>query len=113
LLATHPDIRPETLEAARRYNFERYRYQGIGRCEPDAVYARGIEDLQAVTALLGDYAFMYGDEPASIDAGIYGFAASICFYDIDTPLKRFVMEETDLIDYCTSMREWMGQSAMP
>lgn len=42
LLTTHPDITEAALEAAREYNFTRYHYQGIGRYEPEAVYARGI-----------------------------------------------------------------------
>jgi glutathione S-transferase len=112
LLAQHPAIGADALEKARAYNFERYRYQGIGRYDPDAVYARGIADLKAISNLLGDYAFIFGDEPSSTDAGIYGFAASICFYDIDTPLKRFVTEETELETYCMEMRRWMGQAAL-
>jgi hypothetical protein len=45
LLRTHAGITSEGLERARDYNFKRYHYQGIGRYEPDAVYAKGIADL--------------------------------------------------------------------
>ena len=31
--------------------------------------------------------------PTSVDAGIYGFIANIYFYDIDTPLKQFVVSQ--------------------
>ena len=79
LLRQHPDIGAEALEGARKYNFERYRYQGIGRYEPDAAYARGIASLQALANLLGDRPFMFGDAPASIDSALYGFVASIGF----------------------------------
>jgi glutathione S-transferase len=113
LLAQHPDIGHEALEGARQYNFERYRYQGIGRYEPDAAYARGIASLQAIANLLGDGPFMFGDAPASIDAALYGFVASIYFYDIDTPLKRFVAERKNLVRHCAAIRERMGQRAAP
>ncbi|SAK65393.1 glutathione S-transferase family protein [Caballeronia ptereochthonis] len=113
LLEAHPDIDSQVLETARKYNFERYRYQGIGRYEPDAAYARGIEDLQAVANLLGDGPFMFGAEPASIDAAVYGFVANIYFYDIDTPLKRFVAAQDNLVKHCHAMRERMGQSPAP
>src|SRR5580698_3992286 len=33
ILSTHPGITADSLDAARQYNFERYRYQGIGRFE--------------------------------------------------------------------------------
>lgn len=113
LLAEHPDIAAEALEGARMYNFERYRYQGIGRYEPDDAYARGLADLQTVTNLLGDGKFMFGGEPASIDAAVYGFVASIWFYDIDTPLKRFVAAQNNLVKHCAAMRGRMGQSPSP
>jgi glutathione S-transferase len=50
LLRTHPAITEAALETARDYNFKRYHYQGIGRYEPEAVYARGIGDLRVLAA---------------------------------------------------------------
>ncbi|HXZ06951.1 MAG TPA: glutathione S-transferase family protein, partial [Paraburkholderia sp.] len=91
LLKTHPDITPDDLEAARQYNFQRYHYQGIGRFEPDDVYARGVSDLQVIANLAGDSDFLFGPTPTSIDAGVYGFVANIYFYDIDTPLRQYVI----------------------
>ncbi|BAN28042.1 glutathione S-transferase family protein [Caballeronia insecticola] len=113
LLAALPDVGADALEGARQYNFERYRYQGIGRYEPDDAYARGIGDLQAVANRLGDQPFMFGASPASIDAAVYGFVANIYFYDIDTPLRRFVAAQDNFVRHCRAMRERMGQSAAP
>ncbi|SAK51946.1 hypothetical protein AWB77_01351 [Caballeronia fortuita] len=113
LLAQLPDIGGQALEGARQYNFERYRYQGIGRYEPDAAYARGIASLGALANLLGDGPFMFGDAPASTDAALYGFVANIWFYDIDTPLKAFVATRKNLIAHCAALRERMGQRAAP
>ncbi|SAK81208.1 hypothetical protein AWB79_05297 [Caballeronia hypogeia] len=113
LLAALPDVGADVLEGARKYNFERYRYQGIGRYEPDAAYARGIANLQAIANLLGDGPFMFGAAPASIDAAVYGFVANIYFYDIDTPLRRFVAAQVNLVQHCAALRERMGQSASP
>ena len=47
-LKTHPAVSAEALEAARKYNFQRYYYQGIGRYEAAAVYERGLADLQTL-----------------------------------------------------------------
>jgi hypothetical protein len=77
LRTTHPQIAPAGLDAAREYNGQRYYYQGIGRYEPEQVYARGISDLGVIADLLGDSGFMFGSQPVSLDAAIYGFVANI------------------------------------
>ncbi|WP_146648745.1 glutathione S-transferase C-terminal domain-containing protein [Labilithrix luteola] len=97
LLSTHPDISAETLEAAREYNRKRYYYQGIGRYSPDRVYERGVEDLRAIASLVGDEGFVFGPSPTTLDASIYGFVANIYYYDIDTPLRQYVMSRPNLV----------------
>jgi glutathione S-transferase len=108
LLTTHPDIMGDQLEPARQYNFERYRYQGIGRFAPADVYARGIADLRVTANLVGDSGFMFGPDPVSVDASVYGFVANIYFYDIDTPLKQFVLSQSNLVRHCHALRAAMG-----
>jgi glutathione S-transferase len=103
-LKTYPGVTAEGLDAAQKYNFERYHYQGIGRYEPEGAYARGIADLQAIANLLGDNDFIFGPSPTSIDAGIYGFVANIFFYEIDTPLKQFVVAQPKLVRHCEAVR---------
>jgi glutathione S-transferase len=88
ILKTHSNVTESSLEQAREYNFKRYYYQGIGRYEPNAVFARGLADLQALASFIPDAGFLFGAEPCSIDAGIYGFLANIYFYKIETPLKH-------------------------
>ncbi|WP_323044670.1 glutathione S-transferase family protein, partial [Paraburkholderia sp.] len=83
-MAAHPEVTASALEAASEYNRLRYHYQGIGRYEPDQVYERGIGDLRVVADLLGASGFIFGPEPATVDAAIYGCVANIYYYDIDT-----------------------------
>jgi Glutathione S-transferase, C-terminal domain len=78
-------------------------YQGIGRYEPDAAYARGIADLGILANLLPPSGFLFGANPSSIDAAIYGFVANICFYGIDTPLKDFLVSRSNLVAHCRSI----------
>ncbi len=103
ILKTHPSVTASSMEQARTYNFERYRYQGIGRYEPAAVFERGLSDLQALATLIPDGGFVFGAEPSSIDAGIYGFVANIHFYEIDTPLRAFVASHPNLVRHCNSI----------
>jgi glutathione S-transferase len=103
LLKTHPNLTAEGLAAAQTYNFERYRYQGIGRYEPADVYKRGLADLQVLADLIGDSGFLFGSRPGSADAGAYGFLANIYFYAIDTPLREFVRTHHNLVRHCESI----------
>jgi glutathione S-transferase len=105
LMREHPSLTDEGLARAREYNFQRYYFQGIGRYEPDAAYARGIADLGVLADLVPADAYVHGGNPTSIDAGIYGFIANICFYDIDTPLKRFVVSRQNLVRHCSAIHE--------
>ena len=79
LLRTHPDITDGALAAAREYNFKRYHYQGIGRYEPEAVYARGITDLKVLADLVPSSPPMRrrpktSDAPGALLAPRYGRA---------------------------------------
>jgi glutathione S-transferase len=104
LLSTHAEVTSEQLEAAREYNFKRYHYQGVGRYEPQQAYARGIADLEVIANQVGSSGFIFGSQPSSIDAGVFGFVANIYFYDIDTPLKQFVLSKPDLVRHCLAVR---------
>lgn len=85
LLREHPNLTGEGLLEAREYNAKRYYFQGVGRYEPDAAYARGRADLGVLAERVPASGYLHGPLATSIDAAIYGFIANIHFYDIDTP----------------------------
>jgi hypothetical protein len=99
----HPNLTEEGLLKAKAFNAQRYHYQGIGRYAPDAAMARGLADLAALAGIIPTRGFVYGDTPTSIDAGIYGFIANIYFYDIDTPLKQFVVAHDNIVQHCRAI----------
>ena len=103
MLKTHANVSAESLEKAREYNFQRYYYQGIGRYERGAVFSRGLADLQVLASLTPDRGFLFGPEPSSIDAGIYGFIANIYLFKIETPLKVFVASHANLVRHCEAI----------
>ncbi len=105
LMREHPNLTEEGLRKAREFNFQRYHFQGIGRYAPDAAYARGLADLAVLADLVPDGGYVHGANPTSVDAGIYGFIANIYFYDIDTPLKEFVVARQNLARHCVAIHE--------
>jgi len=111
LLREHPSLTEEGLLKAQEYNFQRYYFQGIGRFAPPAAYARGLADLQVLANLLSAGGYLHGAKPTSVDAGIYGFIANIHFYPIDTPLKRFVDANVDLVRHCMAIHAAIGSAA--
>ncbi len=105
LMREHPRLTDDDLRKAREFNLKRYYFQGIGRYEPDAAYARGLADLRVLADLIPLNNYVHGAEPTSVDAAIYGFIANIHFYDIDTPLKEFVFARPVLVRHCEAIHE--------
>lgn len=105
LLREHPSLTEEGLAKAQAFNFQRYHYQGIGRFDPDAAMARGLADLGALAGLIPQHGYVHGERPTAIDAGIYGFIANIYFYDIDTPLKQFVLAHENIVRHCRAIHQ--------
>ncbi|OZI62461.1 glutathione S-transferase family protein [Bordetella genomosp. 11] len=105
VLRTHANVTAEDMDAARAYNFERYRYQGIGRYAPEEAYRRGLDDLRAIAAMMDTSPFFFGATPTSVDASIYGFVANILFYPIDTPLRAYVVSQPGLVQHCEAIHK--------
>jgi len=103
LLREHPSLSEEGLRKAQEFNFQRYHFQGIGRYQPDAAMARGLADLAALAEFIPAGGYVHGERPTSIDAGIYGFIANIYFYEIDTPLREFVLKHDNIARHCRAI----------
>ena len=72
------------------------------------MYARGLADLQVLDNLLPESGFLFGPAPCSIDAALYGFIANIYYFDIETPLKTFLLTGKKLVTHCRSMQAMIG-----
>jgi glutathione S-transferase len=108
LIHEHPHLTEADLGKAREFNFKRYHFQGIGRFQPPAAYARGIADLEVLANLVPATGYVHGAKPGSVDAAIYGFIANIHFYPIGTPLKKFVASSAKLVRHCTQIHGLIG-----
>src|SRR5580693_1005210 len=105
LMREHPSLDEAGLLKAREFNFQRYHFQGIGRYAPEAAYARGLADLAVLAHLIPAEGYVHGPKPTGIDAGIYGFIANILFFDIETPLKQFVVAHGNLVRHCCAIHK--------
>lgn len=103
ILRSHSEVTVEALELAREFNSKRYYFQGIGRYDPEAVYARGIDSLRVLANQIPASGFLFGARPSSVDAAIYGFVANIYYFDIPTPLRQFVVSQPTIIRHCEEL----------
>ena len=104
-LRQHPSLTEAGLRKAQEYNLQRYFFQGIGRYASHDVYERGLADLKVLADLISGKGYVHGEKPTSIDAGVYGFIANIYFYDIETPLKQFVVSHENLVRHCLAIHD--------
>ncbi|RRJ83860.1 glutathione S-transferase family protein [Aestuariirhabdus litorea] len=79
--------------------------QGMGRHSAQDVYWAAKRDLRVVSTLLGDNRFLFGDEPCSYDAVVYGFIANVIDCELESPLKEFGRSHDNLVHYCQRMHE--------
>lgn len=93
-------IRPFVTGLARRRMAASLRGQGLGRHSRDEIYARGLEDAQALSTLLGtDPWFFAQDRPTLLDLWTHAFVAEVIAPPIDSPLKAGVLPMANLVDH--------------
>lgn len=79
--------------------------QGTGRHAPAEIYALGGADLAAVSTVLGDKPFLFGDRPTLADATAFGFLISIIGPDFESPLKELALGHANLVSHTERMGE--------
>ncbi len=75
------------------------RAQGIGRHTRDEIYAWGKQDLEAISALIGDGPFAVDDKLRTIDLTIYSFVANAVKVDVDTPVRTHLKNDKRLLGH--------------
>ncbi len=79
--------------------------QGTGRHPPEEIYQLAADDLRALSAFLGDKPFFLGDQPSTIDATVYAFAANCLVDAVHTPILDAARSHPNLTAYCDRMKE--------
>jgi glutathione S-transferase len=81
-----------------------FKAQGMAQHSREDILRFGMDDLNAVSALLSDKPFFHGDEPTSIDATLYGFLVQILWVPWDNELKQHALALKNLEAYCQRMK---------
>ncbi len=79
--------------------------QGLGRHSRDEIFRFGFADLDALSVLLGEKAFLLGDTPTSVDATAQAFIMSLVGPPIDNPMRERVQRSANLMAYYQRMNQ--------
>lgn len=91
--------------AARKSIRSALHAHGLGRHTADEIYALGACDLEALSALLGDKPFFFGERPRLADATVYSALVNILGPDIDSPLRDAARSHGNLVRHTERMGE--------
>jgi glutathione S-transferase len=93
----------ESREAARAQGRERVRQNlfahGIGRHTDTEIVELGARSLSALSVLLGDKRYLFGDAPCGADATAFGMTASILTHFFEAPLRARAESHANLVAY--------------
>ena len=92
------------VPVVRRQLIAALRGQGIARLPEDYRHRKGIADISAIAASLGDRQFFLG-RPTTTDAIAYGFLANCLFVPVRSPTADSVREHQNLVSFCERMKE--------
>jgi glutathione S-transferase len=90
-------IRKETLRNAWG--------QGISRHTAENVVAHGRADLDALSAILGDTPYLFGDAPSSYDATLFGSIANVLAFPPDGALAKHARTKENLVAFVERVKK--------
>jgi len=76
---------------------------GLGRHRDDEIVELGTRSIAALSAMLGDKQYLFGDTPCGADATAFAFAAGVLTPFFDTPLRKCAESHGNLAPYCERM----------
>ena len=81
------------------------RARGIARHSDETIAAKGIADLDAIEAVLGDKAYLVADGPSMADVSAYGLLAPMAGWPMRTPVAGSIKARPRLLAYLQRMGE--------
>jgi glutathione S-transferase len=89
---------------ARRNALRNLHGQGTGRLPRDEVAAIARADLRALSATLGESAYVLGDRPHTVDATALGFLWAISSHPFESASRAALESHANLVEYVARMR---------
>jgi len=97
--------RPLAKWYMRRRVRKNLRAQGLGRHSASEVAALGVRDIKALSALIGDKPYLFGDAPCGADATVFAFLAAVMSPLSESAFRDAALESPNLVAYRDRMME--------
>lgn len=88
----------------RKYVAQQLMQHGIGRHSAQEVAAAGVRDISALSAMLGDDDFFFGDEMTLIDLTVYSVVANLVVPPFTHPLAVHARGQANLMRHMKRVR---------
>ena len=62
----------------------------FGRLDPEEAMELSFQDLAALSSILGDQRFFFGEKPSSLDCAVFGHLAQFLYIDIKFPQENYI-----------------------
>jgi glutathione S-transferase len=92
-------LRPIVPRLIRRKVAKMLNLQGFGRHTPGEQAELAAADITALATLIGDKAFLMGEQPCGADATVFAFVASFLTPAFDTPIRTAAERHRNLATY--------------
>ena len=92
-------LRPIVQSLVRRKVVKTLKLQGFGRHTPAEQNDLAIADINALASLLGEKAFLMGDQPCGADATVFAFVAGFLTPVFVTPIRSSAEKHQNLVGY--------------
>lgn len=103
--AQAPPVIAGTMTAMFRRHFRRQlAARGIGRHSDEVIRAKGVADMEALEALLGDLPFIGGGRPSMADVSAYGLVAPMAKWPMRTPVADYIKSRPLLLRHVERMQ---------
>lgn len=106
IAAAAPALIAGAMTAMFRRHFRRQLVaRGLGRHSVEVISAKGIADMEALEALLGDRPFIGGGRPAMADVSAYGLVAPMAKWPMHTPVAEYIKGRPALMRYIERLHD--------
>jgi glutathione S-transferase len=78
--------------------------QGVLRHSHEDIVESAVRDWRAVLTVMSDGPYFFGDEPAGVDAIVFGALATSVLTPIESPIRDFLRSQPKLVTYAERMR---------
>lgn len=92
-------VRPLAKALIRRKVAWAIQAQGIGRHSQDELAELGRRDIEALSVLLGDKPYLFGEAPSAADATAFAMVAQTLVSELVSPLREAVAGKPNLLAY--------------